>query len=202
MRSASKIACSASGALAIMLAAAPLVFASAAGVARIARGSRPQAHGLVAAPVSSVEPHGASDDLECEVATREASVATDDGAEVTSDPSGGSERALPKRRTAGAFSAPTASHGTPAAAASFDVDTAKLSLASSMESLPICARGEVAGAGVAQVFFAEDGTVARVALSKPYARTATGACVARRFMRAAVPPFSGPSTPIVVRFAL
>jgi hypothetical protein len=71
-----------------------------------------------------------------------------------------------------------------------------------MESLPICRRGDVAGPGVAEITWAPDGTVARVALSSPYATSASRGCVARRFEQAAVGAYDGPSQAMRVRFSL
>jgi hypothetical protein len=88
------------------------------------------------------------------------------------------------------------------AARPFDAEHAKTSLAARLESLPICSRGEVDGPGIAQITWAPSGEVDRVVLSRPYAGTSTGACIARRIAAANVRPFDGPEASMRVRFEL
>lgn len=89
-----------------------------------------------------------------------------------------------------------------APAVTFDATHAKLALARSMESLPICRRGDASGPGVAEITWARDGSVARVALSPPYATSAARACIARRFEQATVPSYDGAPQAMRVRFSL
>ena len=98
--------------------------------------------------------------------------------------------------------APQRTSAPPVVESTFDRAGAQASLAESVESLPICSRGEVDGPGVVDVAFDPNGQVATVRLSGPYAGTQTGACVARRFARATVGPFNGPAVSMRVRFTL
>ncbi len=67
-------------------------------------------------------------------------------------------------------------------------------------SLPICRRGDADGPGLARILFASNGSV-EVSLSAPYVGTSTGACIARRLARAAVPR-NGEPLAITVRFSI
>jgi hypothetical protein len=73
-------------------------------------------------------------------------------------------------------------------------------VAARVDELPMCRRGDAAGAGVAEVVFLPEGA-AKVKLSEPYANTATGACVARRLGRDAR-PHDGEPIVVRVRFSL
>lgn len=70
-----------------------------------------------------------------------------------------------------------------------------------MESMPICHRaGGPEGPGTAELTYTPDG-LARISLSRNYAGSSVGACVARRFAGAAR-PFDGEPVTMKVRFAI
>jgi hypothetical protein len=89
------------------------------------------------------------------------------------------------------------------AAPPFSANEARSALGANLDSLPICRRGDASGRGMAEVVWTPDGNVAAVTVSSPYAGTATGACIARRFRSARIPAFAstGPMA-MQVRFEL
>lgn len=77
----------------------------------------------------------------------------------------------------------------------------RAALAQELETLPICRRGGgPEGPGVAEVTYRPDGTAA-VSLSRNYAGSTVGACVARRFAHAAR-SFEGEPVTVRARFEI
>ncbi len=56
------------------------------------------------------------------------------------------------------------------------------------------------GTGGATVYFANDGTVDRIALGPPYRGAPAGTCVTDRLKTAEAPPFDGPPQPVIYMF--
>ena len=92
--------------------------------------------------------------------------------------------------TASAPPAPSAKAVDPNA---FSESAARSRLATANGVLSFCKKeGGVTGSGNASITFANDGSVAGVALDPPFAGTKEGDCVSAQFRRAKVSPFTGP----------
>ena len=69
--------------------------------------------------------------------------------------------------------------------------TAQKKLEAQNKVLVFCRRDGVTGRGTATVTFAPSGRVTGVVLDPPYAGTAEGSCVIRKFQSVRVPPYTG-----------
>jgi eukaryotic-like serine/threonine-protein kinase len=91
------------------------------------------------------------------------------------------------------IAAPPPSAKPPVDPNAFSESAARARLGQANGVLAFCKKeGGVTGPGNASVTFANDGSVAGVAVDPPYAGTSEGNCVASQFRRAKVTPFTGP----------
>jgi predicted Zn finger-like uncharacterized protein len=113
---------------------------------------------------------------------------------------GESEIACQMRISAGAACSAEPPASTVTSAAAFDRPAAARALGINVAS---CKRADgPTGAGHVKVTFQPSGSVSAVDVDAPYAGTATGACVAQRYRRAAVPPFAGGPLSVGKSFAI
>lgn len=92
----------------------------------------------------------------------------------------------------------------PAVTTPFDAKAATAALAETGKALaPVCKKIKgPRGKGKAQVTFEPTGAVSEVALEKPYAKTATGACVEEELRKTSVAPFAGESRKVPTSFMI
>ncbi len=102
--------------------------------------------------------------------------------------------------TASASASASDTSGGPPPTAHFPAGTAKQVLDAAAKDIAHCKRGKVWGIASANVTFANDGTVAHVAISVPFTGTSTGQCVSDALTAAKVPPFAGKPGVIAYRF--
>ena len=87
--------------------------------------------------------------------------------------------------------------------APFDDASAQAQLTELASSVGMCAvQGPTRGRGSAEVSFARNGHVMRVAVDRGFFGTPVGACITRRLAHATVAPFDGEPRTIAVRFAV
>ena len=87
-------------------------------------------------------------------------------------------------------------------AVAFDADAAKRALGSGLDTMPVCRNRGAEGKGTAEIMWTPDGQVSGVSVSAPFGDSPAGACIARRFMGARVPPFSGSPQAMRVSFRI
>jgi hypothetical protein len=95
---------------------------------------------------------------------------------------------------------PAADTAAAAPAGRFLASTAKQALDATAHDVLHCRRGKVWGIASANVTFASDGSVSRVAVGVPFTGTTTGQCVADALGSAHVPAFSGRPQIVTYKF--
>lgn len=119
-------------------------------------------------------------------------------------PVASADAAPPDALAASAPSAEVPATPPPAATTPFDAKAATAALTAAGKSLaPVCKKIKgPRGKGKAQVTFEPTGAVSEVALEKPYAKTATGACVEDELRKTSIAPFAGESRKVPASFMI
>jgi hypothetical protein len=157
-------------------------------------------------PAPSADPSVSAFAYPSSSASASASAApTDSAAAVASASAAPTDPAAPGASASAAASADATAVAAPVAVTTpFDAKAATAALAASGKSIgTVCKKIKgPRGKGKAQVTFEPTGTVSEVALEKPYAKTATGACVEEELRKTSIAPFAGAARKMPASFMI